>query len=312
MAASQSAVPVIDLGSSVAGLQVTPRQMKLFAKGMEIAAQSPNSKEIVCTHSILCQVGLPRKRIVEREFLRRSGDAWINVQAGTLDEGRGPVCQPVPYGPIPRLVLAWVSTYALRMKTREVPIGQSAAAFLREMGMGDDGKRYHSLRQQMHALAACRFQLGFKGRTFNGQPIEQFDAWLTTDGPQRPLWPGILVLSESYFRTLEDGAVPLDARALLELKGSSLALDVYVWLAQRLHRVAARGEFVRWKPLREQFAQEYTGKYAARDFRTAFLLALRDVLVVYPKARVRVAKLGLSLGSSPPPVPPRSFHSILP
>jgi len=32
-------------------------------------------------------------------------------------------------------------------------------------------------------------------------------------------------------------AVPLDERALAGLAHSSLALDIYAWLAQRLHRV---------------------------------------------------------------------------
>lgn len=77
---------------------------------------------------------------------------------------------------MPRLALAWVS-YAKRHNTREIPIGDSAAEFLRLMDMESQGARYATCAQ-MHALAACRLQLGFKGRTFNGQPVEQFDAWL--------------------------------------------------------------------------------------------------------------------------------------
>jgi hypothetical protein len=302
---SQTVAPATGRRASAANQRVTPRQEKLFAQGAEIAKQSPLNKDVVFLHSILCQVGLPRKKVVEREFLRRSGDAWINVQAGILDEGRGPVSQPLPYGAIPRLALAWMTTYALRHKTREVHVGKSAADFLRIMGMGDDGKRHNSLRLQMHALAVCRLQLGFKGRTYNSQPIEQFDAWLTTDGPQRPLWPGVLVLSDSYFRTLEGTSVPLDIRALHALKGSALALDVYAWLAQRLHRIEGRGVPLHWKSLREQFGQEYTGKNAVKDFRNKFVHALGDVLVAYPQAKVRRTKIGLYLASSPPPVPPR-------
>ncbi len=281
------------------------RQAKLFASGARIAEQRPGNDDVVFSHSVLCQVGLPRRKTPGQDFLRKSGDAWVSVQSGWLDEGSGPVRQPLPYGPIPRLALAWVSTYALRHKTREIPIGNSAAGFLRLMGMGDDGRRYSALRTQMHALAACRLQLGYKGRTYNGQPIEQFDAWVSMTGLQRTLWPGVLVLSDGYSGTLMDGAVPLDNRALHELKGSALALDVYAWLAQRLHRIEGRSVTLRWKSLREQFAQEYVGKNAVKDFRTKFVHALGDVLMVYPKANVRRIKGGLCLASSPPPVPPR-------
>src|SRR3546814_10550936 len=80
--------------------------------------------------------------------MRQSGAAWVNVQAGYLDEGHGPVLQPIPYGVMPRLGLAWVSTFAVRNKEREIPIGDSAAEFLRLMGMESDGRRYTTLRSE--------------------------------------------------------------------------------------------------------------------------------------------------------------------
>ena len=54
-------------------------------------------------------------------------------------------------------------------------------------------------------LAACRLQMGFKGRTYNNnaQPVERFDAWLSErDSNQRPLWPGTLRLSDSFYNAL--------------------------------------------------------------------------------------------------------------
>lgn len=158
---------------------LTQSDLKLIEASAEIMSTPPDGEEMAFTHSVLCQVGLPRSKFDGREFMRQSGAAWINVQAGWLDEGKGPVQQPVPYGPLPRLALAWVSTFAVRHGTREIPIGDSAADFLRLM-LGADtasqGARYTTLRKQMHALAACRLQLGFRGRTFNGQPVEQFDS----------------------------------------------------------------------------------------------------------------------------------------
>ncbi|WP_253249995.1 MULTISPECIES: replication protein RepA [unclassified Janthinobacterium] len=117
-------------------------------------------------HAVLCQVGLPRSKVEGREFRRESGKMWISIQAGWLDEGRGHVAQTVPYGPMPRLALALVSTLAKRHKTREIPIGDNAAQFLKLMGIDDQGNRYSKLREQMHALAACRLQIGNQGRTY--------------------------------------------------------------------------------------------------------------------------------------------------
>jgi hypothetical protein len=138
-----------------AGLLLTERDQKLIEASAEIATTPPSGEDMAFTHAVLCQVGLPRAKVEGREFMRQSGAAWVNVQAGYLDEGHGPVLQPIPYGVMPRLGLAWVSTFAVRNKEREIPVGDSAAEFLRLMGMDDQGRRYTTLRRQMHALAAC-------------------------------------------------------------------------------------------------------------------------------------------------------------
>jgi hypothetical protein len=292
--------------SATSIVPTTSSQTKLLEVGATIASTQPDEygEFMSFTHAVLCQVGLPRAKTDAREFMRKSGDAWVSVQAGWLDEGKGPVQQPIPYGAMPRLALAWVSAYAKRHDTREIPLGDSAAEFLRLMGMDSQGARYATLRKQMHALAACRLQLGFKGRTFNGQPVEQFDAWLSTSAAeQRTFWPGVLVLSDSYFNSLKESAVPLDNRALHALKGSALALDVYAWLAHRLHRIEGRPVVLHWKSLREQFAQEYAGKDPDKNFKKEFLPVLRDVQVVYPQARVKQVTGGLMLMASPPPIP---------
>lgn len=285
----------------------TKHDLKLIEASAIIAAERPSGEDLAFTHAVLCQVGLPRSKVDGREFLRQSGSAWVNVQAGVLDEGHGPVLQPIPYGAMPRLALAWVSTYAKRHGTREVPIGESASEFLALLGQqaatGGTRGSYTTLRKQMHALAACRLQLGYRGRTYNGQPVEQFDAWVgNRGGGQKALWPGVMVLSDSYFQELKENGVPLDNRALQALKGSALALDIYTWLAHRLHRINGGHLELHWKSLREQFAQEYQGKDADKDFKKAFLPALRAVMAVYPQAKVKQITGGLLLLPSPPPV----------
>lgn len=284
--------------------QPTRADIALIDASAQIMEAPPRGNDMAFNHGILCQVGLPRSKVEGSSFLRQSGDAWISIQAGLLDEGNGPVQQTVPYGPLPRLALAWVSTYAVRHKTAEVPIGESAAEFLRMMGMESEGRRYSTLRTQMHALASCHLQMGFRGRTWNAQPIDHFDAWVSDkESKQRPLWPGTLRLHDSFYNILMERPVPLDNRALLALKGSALALDIYCWLAHRLHRIEGRPVTLHWYSLREQFAQEYKGKNPDKDFKDTFIPQLHKVLMVYPGAKVKQVTGGLLLMPSPPPVP---------
>ncbi|MBM3571417.1 MAG: replication protein, partial [Alphaproteobacteria bacterium] len=114
------------------------------------------------------------------------------------------------------------------------------------------------------------------------------------------LWPGELELTGEFYDTLREHAVPLDHRALAALAHSALAIDIYTWLAHRLHRVRkAEGVMLSWGNLREQFGIEYR---ESRDFKRAFRLALRQALAVYPEAKVEVVLGGVRLRASLPPV----------
>jgi hypothetical protein len=89
-----------------------------------------------------------------------------------------------------------------------------------------------------------------------------------------------------------------------------MALDMYVWLAQRLHRISmGKPQFVAWKLLHEQFGQRFA---RIRDFRRKFLRTLRHVAAAYPAARVSSDDRGLTLAHSPPPVAPRPTAFKLP
>ena len=115
------------------------------------------------------------------------------------------------------------------------------------------------------------------------------------------MWPGVMTLSQPFFDSLKDHAVPLRPDALAAIKHSSLALDIYTWLAHRLCRVRKRdGVPVYWTNLKEQFGKEYSDP---RNFKKEFRQALRQALVVYPDAKVEEITSGLLLRSSLPPIP---------
>lgn len=286
------------------------RDVKIIDVATQIASDPPSGNDMAFMHAILCQVGLPRSEVAGVEFERQCGAAALNIAAGKLWDGKEFVQQPIPYGALPRLMLAWMNTYAVRHKTPEIPVGNSASEFLRLLGKDTSGGKkgaFTMLRKQVQALSACRITLGFnaagKAYTYDGKPIRQFEAWLNSTPEQPALWPGVVTFSEDYFNTLIAHAVPLDIRALTVLKGSALAMDVYATLADRLHRITGRPVLLHWANLRAQFGQEYQGKDPGKDFKKKFLPALRDALAVYPKANVKQVPGGLLLMSSPPPIP---------
>lgn len=293
------------LAPPLAAPLLTPVQERIVHAGARIAQDPPDRADFL--HTVMCQVGLPRRRTDARTFERHSGHVSVLLEAGKLWNGLSWVDQPLPYGTTPRLVMVHVSSEAIRTQQRSIEIGDSMRQFLLSLGMQTSGGErggYTTLKRQMEALAACRLTLGMQaeGRvvTVDSKPFKRFEAWLQQDGTQRTLWPGVLELSQDFFDTLQHHAVPLDYRALAALKHSALALDVYTWLAHRLCRVAKPGGVkLSWENLRDQFGQEYG---TSKDFKKEFRSVLHQVCAVYPDARLEEIPGGLTLYQSRPPL----------
>jgi hypothetical protein len=297
--------PLDDGLPPVPSLGLTRTQLRLLVAGEQIQQEPPDRADFL--HTVMCQVGMPRRRTEARTFERHSGHTSVLLEAGKLWNGTQWMEQPLPYGTTPRLVMVHVSSEAIRTRNRSIEVGDSMRQFLTTLGMQTNGGErggYTVFRRQMEALAACRLSLGMQeeGRvvTMDAKPIKRFEAWLQHDGTQHTMWPGVLELSQDFFDTLAVHAVPLDYRALAALKHSALALDIYTWLAHRLCRVSrANGVMLSWENLRDQFGQEYG---TSKDFKKEFRRALHQVRVVYPDARLDEIDGGLILRESRPPL----------
>ena len=68
----------------------------------------------------------------------------------------------------------------------------------------------------------------------DAKPIDAFQAWHTDEEGQPALWPGYFRLTDKFFESLMEHAVPLQPEAIGQLQNSAFALDVYSWLAHRL------------------------------------------------------------------------------
>lgn len=249
-------------------------------------------------HTVLCQVGLPRRRISENFFERSNGKASLMITAGKMFDGQNWQQQIVPYGTRPRLALFHINSEAVRLQSRVVPIGRSISGFMRRLNMDTNGRNMATFREQMNSLCACHMQLGYGTENMDAKPIKKYNAWTNNGAPGEE---SVVELSEDFWYELKENAVPLDGRAVEALQHSCLALDIYTWLAHRLRRVRKpSGELVSWANMRTQFGQEYKSD---KDFKKTFLQALHQAVQVYPEARLeQVPVKGLKLFSSPAPI----------
>jgi hypothetical protein len=245
---------------------------------------------------------LPHSRVQGVEFTRNNGPFTLSIMSPS-DIG-------IPYGSIPRLMLAWLTTEAVRTKSRELVLGDSLSAFMRQLELIPTGGRWGSitrLKDQTTRLFASSFTAIYRDKdrvTLRGHRI--VDAanlwWEPKDPKQTSLWQSTVTLGEPFFNEIIERPVPVDMRALKALRRSPMALDVYAWLTYRMAYLKAPTE-IPWEALQRQFGAGYpeTGQ-GLRDFRKGYTHALNKVLAIYPDARATSTATGVSLSPSRPHV----------
>jgi hypothetical protein len=260
-------------------------------------------------HSVFCQTSLPYKNPGDevREWERTQGAASLLIEAGHLTnpDGAGFVKLGLPFGEKARLVLIHINSEAVRTGSPEIQVQDSMTAFIGSLGLATHGRNIRTMKDQLTRLCRAHITLGVRieggTKTLNADIANEFDFWWPKDEHQRVLWQSTVWLSPKYFESLVRHAVPLDHRSIRALAHSAMALDVYTWLAQRLHRIPeGRPQFITWAALKGQFGPGY-GRMD--NFRRDFRSVLEVVLVQYRAAKLSDDGRGVTLRHSSPPVP---------
>jgi Plasmid encoded RepA protein len=249
---------------------------------------------------ILTQATIPHKKVLGNEFTRTNGLFSLSIIS--------PSKIGLPYGTIPRLLLSWITTEAVRKKTPEIVLGQTLSGFMQELGLIPSGGRWGTiirLRDQMQRLfsssISCHYEKEDEKMASLGFRLAKgYDLWWEPKQPeQATLWKSTVTLSKDFFEEIVNRPVPIDLRALKALKRSPLSLDVYCWLTYRMSYLNKQTN-IPWEVLQAQFGSDYA---RTRDFKKKFIMHLRAVRAVYPEAKIETGDNCLILRPSNPHVP---------
>jgi Plasmid encoded RepA protein len=260
------------------------------------------------------------------EWSRQNGNLTLAIRPGyKTDRATGKrVCLGYPYGTIPRLVLFWITTEALRTRSARLELGASLAGFMRALGLNPDNgsigaKRSDArrLREQMERLfrATISFEIteAKSQRWLDMQIAPEGEMWWDFHDPaQQGLWLSWIELNPRFFQAITNAPVPVDMRALRALKRSPLALDLYAWVSYRAFVAAQSGrtQFVTWEQLMGQLGTDYVH---VQHFRAKAKAALRKIQAVYPGLLLGGKQGGIEILPGASAVPPkRSQRKALP
>ena len=115
---------------------------------------------------------------------------------------------------------------------------------------------YKKVNEQARRISGCSLTF-YADR--QGAQIKSRGGFVKTEitmndvvGDQPLLWQDRVLLDEDFFRALRDHPVPVSESALRAIGPRSMVIDVYIWLAYRLHALKRDIE-VGWPALFAQF-----------------------------------------------------------
>ena len=300
-----------DLGGPVKAIrEASPQALHHFTRFDQVnqlvsASEADPDRGFMARTMALCS--LPRSNPGNRkEYVRRNGPYKLGMTAG--------IDNKLPYGNLPRLILAWVCTETVRTKSRVLILGPSLSDFMRSLGVYNCGGQPQTrLRNQMKRLFGCTVQLIYKDEnvdaTVNAVIADHTVFWWNERKPDQPsLWDSKIELSEKFFNEIINHPVPLDMNTLTALKRCSLGLDLYLWLTYRTFTLRTPLR-LSWQQVYRQFGPNPNSAVthdAVQNFRRRILREMKKIKLAWPELNYSTAPGLLILHPSIPAIAPRN------
>ena len=257
---------------------------------------------------LMALCSLPRTNPGDRlQYKRVNGPYTLYMIAGGGNK--------LPFGNLPRLLLAWVCTEAVRTQNRELVLGTSLAMFMRKLGIGSDSgggrgdrtRLRNQMRRLFHATVSLIYQDERGEASMSSLVADRREFWWNERKPDEPvLWESKIRLGEDFFNEIISHPVPLDMNILKALKRSSLGLDLYLWLTYRTFALAQPMR-LSWRQLYRQFGVDpakANDKTTVQAFRRKVLRELVKIKTAWPDLNYETAKGVLILSPSKPAIAP--------
>jgi hypothetical protein len=284
---------------------VKGERVEAFVARALALGEQDEANEIGYTARAMIQATMPHSETKELSFTRTNGSYTLSMM-GNPKVG-------LPFGPIPRLILYWLTSEAVKTGESTLFLGDSLSGFMRELGMavtgGKDGSINRFKRQVERLLTtgiSCLYRGKGRGTGVNFFIADSFDLWWTPKTPEQiSIWESEIKLSQGFYEEITKAPVPVRMETLRLLKSSSLSLDIYAWATYR-NSYARKESAIPYKALQNQFGAGYPLTTRGRlDFKKKFLEALKKVSLAYPEvSKLRDEGNVLVFVPGQPDVPP--------
>lgn len=277
--------------------ELSQRQKNLIDDSLEIEQEDArNIGAMGYMTRMLVQATLPHKDPklpLGQLYSRNTGKLLMTVATTSPKHG-------IPYGSIPRLLMAWLCTEVVLNKDRilldrTISLGNTQSDFLEKLQMHNNGHDIRRFKDQCLRLFKSVISVEYTDdghgdlskRLLISDQSNVF--WQPIKANQRSLWESTLDLSEGFCKDVIDAPVPIDMRVYHSLSKAPMAMDIYAWFTYRMFVLRRSGKpfvLIPWMGLKAQIGAGYgNDRQGLYDFKANFIKRLREVLAFYPEAR---------------------------
>jgi len=296
--------------SNKTGLRVNRRQQQIL---FGIEKLDTQEQDLFFLSSPFASLSLPHRREWDTTAIKNNGDK-IEVLVHKVTNGRdtlvieGSPSFGMPYGTYPRLFHYFICSEIKRTKSPEIFLNSSMTAFMQELGLsgkGDQRKRFYDqiLRflNASYRLEKVDPESGKTRLIYPDKPLKECDIEKVWKGKKSNDTPQVVrILFKDWFvKEILDSAVPFHKDAIISLKGSTLAMDLYTWITWRTHtlnRSKKKMAVIKLENFEAQLGVSYKDKrFFRRDLRKAF----NEVAALYPQANMQIEDDRVILHAAP-------------
>lgn len=193
--------------------KIKPWHFRLIDAGERITEEAPNGQDKAFTTRYLVQATLPHRNPKDNPpfWYRVNGNYTLTIQPGTRTDPKTgkPESLGYPFGSLPRLLLFWLTTEAVRRGSKRLMLGNSLPEFMREIGLNPDNGSTGAKRSDKRRLVEQMERL-FRAKLSFDYNAPGVKSWLDMQvAPKASLWwdiknPEQLNLYESWIELGED------------------------------------------------------------------------------------------------------------
>lgn len=290
-------------------MALKPREKTFIEQTTAIRALSASERgEVGFSTRLLVQCSLPhRDPGSERTVWTRSnGNVYMSIQPKRYIRNGREYCVGYPYGSIPRLLLAYVCSEAVRKRSCEITLGQSMSEFMRQINLDADGRTIRRLKDQTRRLFSSYIDFTYDDgkitRDLKANLVSQIHLWHDNINPyQKSFFESYIILTKEFYNEIIEHPVPMDMGIINAIKQSPLALDLYAWLTYRVSYLRAPVN-ISWAALAMQVGSEYEN---TKELGRKVKESLRRIVVLWPDLRIEEIRGGLRLLPASRPSLPR-------